>query len=64
MARIPRHDYLAFPEGLLNQTMLRNSPAGEVTSYKLTEEEREAAIEKYGPILLPLHRRIARKKVQ
>lgn len=40
----------------MNRSMLRNSPSGEVKTYYLTEEERLAAIEKYGPILIPKKR--------
>jgi hypothetical protein len=56
MPRIPRHEYLGFPEGIMNRSMLRNSPSGEVKTYYLTEEERLAVIEKYGPILIPRKR--------
>lgn len=52
MARIARHEHLGFPGGLINNGMLRNSPPSEVKTYYLTEEERLAAIEKYGPILV------------
>lgn len=66
MPRIARHDYIGQPEGLLNNSMLRNSPPGEVKTYYLTDEERRAAIEKYGPILMPRkkHRKMFGKYAQ
>lgn len=66
MTRKMHHEFIGFPEGLLNQNMLRNSPAGEVKVYFLSEEERRAAIEKYGPILMPLkkHRKMFGKYAQ
>jgi hypothetical protein len=53
MPRIPRHEHIWFPDGLMNRSMLRDNPPSEVKTYYLTEEERLAAIEKYGPILIP-----------
>lgn len=64
MPRITRPDYICFPEGLMHKSMLRNSEPSEVKTYSLTPEERQAAIEKYGPILQPLHRKLVRRKAR
>lgn len=64
MARIVRPEYIGFPTGIINYGMLRNSPPGEMKTFKLTEEERLAAIDKYGPILRPLNRRLKGRTAQ
>ncbi|WNF07233.1 hypothetical protein [Brevibacillus borstelensis] len=49
------HDLVIGYEGILNRSMLRDSPPGEVITYKLSEEERLKLIDKYGP---PLSRKV------
>lgn len=66
MTRKMHHEFIGFPEGLMNYSMIRNNPPSEVKTYYLTEEERLAAIEKYGPILMPRkkHRKMFGKYAQ
>jgi|GEM_PF-1379571 len=51
MSTSTSNDYFAGPEGILNRNKLKGSPAGDVKTYHLSEEERQQLIEKYGPVL-------------
>jgi hypothetical protein len=54
------NDYFIGPEGIVNRNNLKGSPAGKVTAYFLSDEERLQLIEKYGPIL---RKRISRTTI-